>query len=287
MTTRPTEAAVGGELGELLRYWRGTRGKSQIELSLDTGVSQRHLSFIESGRSAPSRQTLMNIAQGLEVPFRDRNRLLLAAGFAPIYGEDAWNADEMKSVNAALERVLRQHEPFPAVVMDRYWNVLMTNASAPRFFNMFIDLEARPKPRNLLHLMFDPAGLRPFIAHWDRTAKSLIQRVHRESVGQVIDERTRDLLTTLVAYPDVEDVLKPADAAIPEPTLPMIPLSFVRDGRTLNYFSMVTTVGTPQTIATQELRIECMYPADDRTDAQHRELMAGAKKPPGKGVRGN
>ncbi|OOG49133.1 helix-turn-helix transcriptional regulator [Rhodanobacter sp. C01] len=279
MTTRPTEAAVGGELGELLRYWRGTRGKSQIELSLDTGVSQRHLSFIESGRSAPSRQTLMNIAQGLEVPFRDRNRLLLAAGFAPIYGEDAWNADEMKSVNAALERVLRQHEPFPAVVMDRYWNVFMTNASAPRFFNMFIDLEARPKPRNLLHLMFDPAGLRPFIAHWDRTAKSLIQRVHRESVGQVIDERTWDLLTTLMAYPEVEDALKPADAAIPEPTLPMIPLSFVRGGRTLNYFSMVTTVGTPQTIATQELRIECLYPADDRTDAQHRELMAGAKKP--------
>ena len=120
MSLRPTDAAVGGELGELLRYWRGTRGKSQIELSLDTGVSQRHLSFIESGRSAPSRQTLMSIAQGLEVPFRDRNRLLLAAGFAPIYGEDAWNADEMVSVNAALERVLRQHEPFPAVVMDRY-----------------------------------------------------------------------------------------------------------------------------------------------------------------------
>lgn len=128
MTTRPTEAAAGGELGELLRYWRGARGKSQIELSLDTGVSQRHLSFIESGRSAPGRQTLMNIAQGLEVPFRDRNRLLLAAGFAPIYDEDAWNADEMKSVNAALERVLRQHEPFPAVVMDRYWNIAMTNA---------------------------------------------------------------------------------------------------------------------------------------------------------------
>ncbi|MEW9572608.1 helix-turn-helix domain-containing protein [Rhodanobacter sp. Si-c] len=279
MTTRPTEAAGGGELGELLRYWRGTRGKSQIELSLDTGVSQRHLSFIESGRSAPSRQTLMNIAQGLEVPFRDRNRLLLAAGFAPIYDEDAWSADEMKSVNAALERVLRQHEPFPALVMDRYWNVSMTNASAPRFFNTFIDLDQRPKPRNLLQLMFDPAGLRPFIAHWDRTAKSLVLRVHRESVGHVTDERTRDLLAALMAYPGVEDVLGPAEAAISEPTLPMIPLSFVKDGHALSYFSMVTTVGAPQTIATQELRIECLYPADDRTDARHRALMAGAEKP--------
>lgn len=273
MAKRPTEAATGGELGELLRYWRGTRGKSQIELSLDTGVSQRHLSFIESGRSAPSRQTLMNIAQGLDMPFRDRNRLLLAAGFAPIYGEDAWDADAMKSVNAALERVVRQHEPFPAVVMDRYWNVLMTNASAPRFFNAFIDLEEWPKPRNLLCLVFDPAGLRPFIAHWDRTAKSLIQRVHRESVGHVIDERTRDLLATLRAYPEVEDALRLADTAIPEPMLPVIPLSFVKDGSTLSYFSMVTTVGTPQTIATQELRIECMYPVDDQTDVRHRALM--------------
>jgi transcriptional regulator with XRE-family HTH domain len=276
MTIRPTEAATGGELGELLRYWRGARGKSQIELSLDTGVSQRHLSFIESGRSAPSRQTLMNIAQGLEVPFRDRNRLLLAAGFAPIYDEDAWNADEMKSVNAALERVLRQHEPFPAVVMDRYWNVSMTNAAAPRFFNTFVDLAQWPKPRNLLQLMFDPAGMRPFIAHWDRTAKSLVQRVHRESVGHVTDERTRDLLAALIAYPGVEDALGPADAAVSEPTLPMIPLSFVKDGHALNYFSMVTTVGAPQTIATQELRIECLYPADDPTEARHRALVAGA-----------
>ncbi|MEW9623412.1 helix-turn-helix domain-containing protein [Rhodanobacter geophilus] len=279
MTIRPTGAAAGGELGELLRYWRGTRGKSQIELSLDTGVSQRHLSFIESGRSAPGRQTLMNIAQGLEVPFRERNRLLLAAGFAPIYDEDAWNAGAMKSVNAALERVLRQHEPFPAVVMDRYWNVSMTNASTPRFFGTFVDLEAWPKPRNLLQLMFDPAGLRPFIAHWDRTAKSLIQRVHRESVGHVTDERTRDLLATLRAYPEAGDALRQDDTAMAEPTLPMVPLGFVKDGRVLNYFSMVTTVGAPQTIATQELRIECMYPADEQTDVLHRALMAGAMKP--------
>lgn len=279
MTTRPIEAAVGGELGELLRYWRGTRGKSQIELSLDTGVSQRHLSFIESGRSAPSRQTLMNIAQGLEVPYRDRNHLLLAAGFAPIYDEDAWNADAMKSVNAALERVLRQHEPFPAVVMDRYWNVSMTNASAPRFFNAFVDLAQWPRPRNLLQLMFDPAGLRPFIAHWDRTAKSLVQRVHRESVGHVTDERTRDLLAELVAYPGVGDALGPAGAAISEPALPMVPLGFVKDGCVLNYFSMVTTVGAPQTIATQELRIECLYPADDSTEVRHRALMAGVERP--------
>lgn len=127
--------------------------------------------------------------------------------------------------------------------------------------------------------MFDPAGMRPFIAHWELTAKSLVQRMHRESVGHVTDERTRDLLASLIAYPGVEDALGPTDAAISEPTLPMIPLGFVKDGRALNYFSMVTTVGAPQIIATQELRIECLYPADDETDARHRALMAGAEKP--------
>ena len=168
-----------GELGHILRHWRNLRGKSQIELSLDTGVSQRHLSFIESGRSAPGRPTLMNIAQSLGVPLRDRNRLLLAAGFAPIYSEEAWSGPEMHGITRALTRVLRQHEPYPAVVMDRYWDVLMTNEAAPRFFDCFIDMAARKTPRNLLHLMFDPNGMRPFIANWEAVAKSLFQVMRR------------------------------------------------------------------------------------------------------------
>jgi transcriptional regulator with XRE-family HTH domain len=269
--------APGHELGRLLRGWRDLRGKSQIELSLDTGVSQRHLSFIESGRSVPGRQTLMNIAQGLDMPLRDRNRLLLAAGFAPIYAEDAWNAPAMRCVTAALERMLKQHEPFPAVVMDRYWNVLMANESSPRFFGSFVDLDAQPSPRNLLHLMFDPAGMRPFIVNWDSVAKSLIQRVHREAVGQVIDEKSQELVASLLAYPDVGDAVSVVDAVAPEQSLPVIPLSFLKDGRTLHYFSIVSTVGTPQTIAAQELRIECMFPLDDATEAYHRELMASAR----------
>ena len=112
-----------GELGVLLRHWRDVRGRSQLDLSFDTGVSQRHISFIESGRSVPGRQVLMDIAQALDVPLRDRNMLLLAAGYAPLYSEGAWDALEMQSVTNALGRMLRQHEPFPALVMDRYWNV--------------------------------------------------------------------------------------------------------------------------------------------------------------------
>src|SRR6187402_2106575 len=113
------------ELGTLLRQWRSTRGKSQFGLSLDAGVSQRHVSFIESGRSVPSRQTLISLAQALDIPLRERNTLLLAAGYAPIYSESAWNAEEMQSVTSALARMLKQHEPFPAVVMDRHWDVLL------------------------------------------------------------------------------------------------------------------------------------------------------------------
>src|SRR5271166_294588 len=192
--SQPTPGQPGRELGPLLRHWRGTRGKSQLDLSLESGLSQRHLSFIECGRSAPSRQTLLDIAEALDIPLRERNTLLLAAGYAPIFSESTWNAPEMQSITKALERVLRQHEPFPAIVMDRYWNVLMTNDSAPRFFNCFVDMAARKGPRNVLHLIFDPKGIRPFIANWEDVAAGLFQRVYRESVGRVADEKTKELL---------------------------------------------------------------------------------------------
>src|ERR1700761_6000535 len=197
MKSMPNKSA----LGDLLKQWRGLRGRSQLDISVDTGISQRQISFIESGRSVPTRPTLMGIAQVLEIPLRERNALLLAAGYAPMYSDAAWNSDEMKTISKALQRILTQHEPYPALVMDRYWNVLMTNDAAPRFFNCFIDLAARKGPRNMLHLVFDPNGLRPFIADWQSVSESLIQRVYRESVGRVIDEPTRDLLAALRAYP--------------------------------------------------------------------------------------
>lgn len=269
----------GGELGALLKHWRDTRHRSQFDLSIDTGVSQRHISFIESGRSAPGRQTLMDIAQALDIPLRDRNTLLLAAGFAPLYSEGAWNAQEMQGVNRALERMLRQHEPFPAVVMDRYWNVLMANDAAPRFFNSFAPEATHKTPRNILHLMFDPERLRPFIANWESVAKSLFERVYRESVGRLVDEKTQELLSALLAYPSVKPEWKapsktsrtPSDGAANR--LPVIPISFVKDDGVLNYFSMVATVGTPQTVAAQELRLECMFPVDEATEKYHLALM--------------
>ncbi|HDR9759162.1 TPA: helix-turn-helix transcriptional regulator [Burkholderia cepacia] len=261
------------ELGRLLRYWRDVRGVSQLDLSLDAGISQRQISFIESGRSVPGRDTLLTLAQTLDVPLRERNALLLAAGYAPVYSEAPWDAQEMHGVIRALERVVHQHEPFPAIVMDRHWNVLMTNDAVPRFFGCFIDMAARDGPRNLLRLMFDPHGMRPFIADWDTVSRSLLQRVHRESVGRVIDDDTRLLLDDLLATSDAPSDWASPPAPAAAPSLPVIPIGFVHEGVVLRYFSLVTTVGTPQSAAAQELRMECMFPADDATDARHRQLL--------------
>jgi len=227
--------ARNSELGDLLKQWRAVRGCSQLDTSLDAGISQRQISFIESGRSVPSRSTLMGLAQALEVPLRERNALLLAAGYAPLYSDAAWNSNEMKSISKALERMVAQHEPYPAIVMDRYWNVFLTNDAAPRFFNCFIDLSTRPSPRNLLQL-----------------------------------------LAELLDYPEVQPNWKAPETSS---ALPMIPVSFVKDGATMNY-SLITTVGTPQSIAAQELRVECMYPADDEAEVLHARLLASSSSRP-------
>jgi transcriptional regulator with XRE-family HTH domain len=295
MSSRKTAPGpVGKQVGNLLRHWRNVRGRNQLDLSIETGVSQRHISFIESGRSNPSRQTLLEIAQALDVPLRERNTILLSAGYAPVYSEAAWNSVQMQSVTKALERILHQHEPFPALVMDRYWNVLMTNDSAPRFFNCFIDMSRRKSPRNMLHLMFDPDGMRPFVENWDSVASSLIHRVRTEATGRVIDEKTKELLAALLAYPDARPGPNPGAARVRDqsrhgrsgpgdqgnqapgsaPILPMIPLSFRKAETVLNYFSLVTTVGTPQAIAAQELRIESMFPADEETEREHVRLLS-------------
>lgn len=260
----------GGELGALLRDWRSARGRSQLDVSLDANMSQRHFSFIESGRSTPGREKLIDIADALDIPLRERNALLVAAGYAPVYRDGGWDEPQMAGITAAAARLLRQQEPYPAMLMDRHWNVLSANAAALRFFGLFIDMAGRTGPRNILHLMFDPAGMRPFIHNWDMVASSLLGRVRREAVGGVLDPRTRELIDALQAYPGT-----PARRETPQSAsdLPMVPLSFERDGTLLSYFSMVCTVGTPTGVAAQELRVECMFPADGATECRHLEIM--------------
>lgn len=244
-------------LRELLRYWREQRGLSQLDLALEAGVSQRHMSFVESGRSVPSRALLLTLADAMDVPLRERNTLLLAAGYAPLYRDTALDGPEMALVLGAVGQMMRQHEPHPALLLDRHWNVLRTNEAAPRFFGSFVDLQRWPRPRNLLRMLFDPEALRPFVENWEAVAAGMLQRVAREAVGHVPDKGTRALLAELERFPGVR--------ALPRAPLthgPVVPITFARGGERWSYFSLITTVGMPQAVAAQELRLECMFPME-------------------------
>jgi transcriptional regulator with XRE-family HTH domain len=263
--------------GTLLRQWRTLRGVSQFDLALDAGVSQKHVSFVESGRSRPSPQMVIDLAEALDVPLRERNSILLAAGYAPRYAEAGLEAPALARLTDALRRMLHAHEPFPALVLDRAWNVVLANDAAPRFFGCFVDLSAWPVPRNLLRLVFDPEGLRPFLADWPATCRMLLARVHREAVSHAVDPSTRQLLDELGRYPGVDGRRR---APEPDAASPLVPLSFRKDGVTLSYFSLVTTVGTPQAVAAEELRLECMVPADDETERRHVDFVARHARDP-------
>jgi transcriptional regulator with XRE-family HTH domain len=264
-------------VGELLKQWRRIRRKSQLDLALDARVTQRHVSFVETGRANPSREMLLTLADALDIPFRARNDLFLAAGYAPVYRETNLEDEEMSLARFALDRILEQHEPFPAVVMDRRWNLVRTNRGAERLFGSLIDLGAIPPPANVLRLMFDPRWIRPAIANWQDVAHALIQRVHREAVGGVPEPQTLELLEELLGAPGVPADWRQVDVALP--LTPVIPIEFRAAGETLRYFSMVTTLGTPVDITLQELRIESFFPGDASTEEQARRVaVEGASR---------
>ena len=249
-------------VGELLRHWRGVRRLSQLALALEAETTTRHLSFIETGRSQPSRAMVLRRARVLDVPIRERNQLLLAAGYAPVYPETGLAAEDAALVTAALTRMLESHEPYPAVVMDRYWNIVDRNHAAQALFGWLLRDRAQEGPANLIRNFFDPDGLRPYVANWDEAANALLQRVHREAIGGVPDAQTLALLEEILAWPGVP---RPD---LTRPLLPIVPVVFSRDGRSFNYFSAVTTLGTPQDALLQELRVECLHPVDEQTAAR-------------------
>ena len=239
---------------------------SQLDLAVEAQVTPRHVSFVESGRARPSREMVLALAGALDVPLRERNQLLLAAGYAPLYRETGVEEPAMAQVRAALDRVLRHHEPFPAVVLDRHWDILMANAAATAMFAWLLGRERSERPANVLRLMFDPDGLRPFVANWEQVAEALVQRAHREAIGGVPDPRTAALLQELLALPGIPDRWRAPDlTAAP---LPVIPVEFRKGRLAVSYFSMVTTVGTPQDVTAEEIRLESFFPADQATETR-------------------
>lgn len=268
-------ATSGTGFGQLLRQWRRLRGKSQFALALEASVSPRHVSFVETGRSRPSRQMVLTLATTLNVPLRERNVLLTAAGFAPIYRESALDTAELEPARQALELILRHQEPYPAVVMNRSWDLVSANRAAQTLFSTLLaDAPSSGGRANIVRLVFDPGALRPWIRNWDDVAGALIQRVHREAVGGVLDDRTRLLLREVLDLPGV-----PTTWGVPDPSVrlqPLVPVHFERGGLSVRYFSTVTTLGTPQDLTLEELRVECFFPADAETARRAGSSAPGA-----------
>lgn len=256
--------------GTLLQHWRQVRRMSQLALAVEAEVSPRHVCFVETGRARPSRDMVLLLASTLDVPLRERNVLLLAAGYAPVYLETDLESPELGAVRTALQAILRQQEPHPAVVMNRSWDILTSNDAASRFFGFLLDPVPAPEPANVIRMMFDPQGLRPFVLSWEAVAEALITRVHREAVGGEPDAATVRLLEEVLAFPDV-----PRRWQRPSPEtrlMPVIPVTFRKGSKTFAYFSTVTTLGTAQDVTLQELRIECFFPMDAETERNAREL---------------
>jgi len=267
-------AALDAEatLGDLLRYWRRVRSMSQLDLASAAMTTPRHMSFVETGRSNPSREMVLRLASALDVPLRDRNGLLLAAGYAPLYVERGLDHPALDRVDAAISTMLAQHEPLPAVVMDRGWNLLRVNTGAQRLFTGLFAPEAVPASANVLRVILEPGPARSRITNWHELAPALLDRARREAVGGVLDLATAVLVPELRSRPDVESVLSvPRTSAPPSP---VIDIHVEYADTDLRFFSVVSTIGTPVDVTAQELRVEAFFPADDVT-AQRWGTLAG------------
>ena len=263
--------------GMLLRDVRRARRLSQLDLALHADVSQRHLSFLESGRAQPSREMVVQLAQALDLPLRERNRLLHTAGFAGIYPQRKLEAGDMQPIRAALDLMLRHHEPYPAVVVDRAWNLFMVNDAMTRLTALSGDAEAMWQrvcgdgPRNLFKLTFHPEGLRPMIANLEEIAPPFLARTAREALEH---PEVQDVLDEVLRYPGLPSKLRHID--LEASRLPVLPTHFRLNGMDLRMFTTLTTFGTPQDVTADELRVESFFPADEAS-ATILKGLAGAK----------
>lgn len=250
-------------VGELLREWRRRRRISQLELACEANISPRHVSFLETGRSQPSRDMLLRLAERLAVPLRERNRLLHAAGFAPLFPQRALDAPDMQAVRAAIELILAGHEPYPALAVDRHWTLVAANRAALRLLTG-IDPALLAPPVNVLRLSLHPAGLATRIANLAQWRAHLLERLHRqiEACGDPVLER---LHAELAAYPAVNDLPAEGMAQAGPWSELLVPLGLVTEDGTLSFFSTTTVFGTPIDVTLSELALETFFPADSAT----------------------
>jgi transcriptional regulator with XRE-family HTH domain len=247
-------------VGELLRQWRERRRLSQMELALQTEISTRHLSFVETSRSKPSRAMVLRLAEQLELPLRERNHLLLAAGYAPVYSETALDNPHLSAVRAAVRQLLTGHEPYPAVVVDRGWNLVDANASVA-LLTEGVAPELLASPANVLRVSLHPDGMASRIINLGEWRAHLLGRLRRE-VALTANAALAALYDELRAYPCDQPV---PESEIPGPGDIVVPLRIRHGDRELAFFSTVATFGTPLDVTVAELTIESFFPADAET----------------------
>jgi transcriptional regulator with XRE-family HTH domain len=273
-STAAQDRPLGSVVGQLLRDWRTTRGMSQLDLAMQAGFSARHVSFIETGRTQPSRQALLVLAETLEVPLRERNRLLEAGGYAHVYRRTPLAAEEMGHVRGVLQFILDRHKPYAAIVLDRYSNCLMANGASGQLLAAVVDPSLLTEHGNLLRMVFHPLGARRYIVNWDEVAHHLLSRAERELGATKDDEAAVALLAELRGYAG-QAVGQRRFAQLTAGDL-LLPVHIRKDGIELRVFSTIMTLGTPQDVTLQELRIETVFPADEASELTWRS-MTGAR----------
>lgn len=247
-------------IGELLRSWRRRRSLSQLELALEADVSSRHVSFLETGRARPSREMVLRLAEHLDIPLRERNRLLLAAGYAPLYVEHSLDEPAMAPIHQALDRFLRAHEPYPAVVLDRHYNLVSGN-DAVAVLTAGVAPDLLEPPANALRVTLHPTGMAPQIVNLTEWSAHLLHRLRRQA-ALTADPELERLYDELSSYPGVSLESPGEEGSGSEIVLP---LRMRAGDRELAFFSTISTFGTPVDITLAELVIEAFYPANAAT----------------------
>jgi transcriptional regulator with XRE-family HTH domain len=262
MTTQLTSRTA--KVGDLIKEWRSRRRLSQLDLALEAGISQRHLSFVESGRSAPSREMVDTLAENLELPLRERNILLLAAGYAPAFAERRFDEPAMAAARAVIERVLKGHEPNPAIAVDRHWRLVMANGAVQLLFSMIEDKSLLQGEMNVLRASLHPGGLAPHILNLAQWKAHLLHRLGQQ-IDITADPRLIELERELAAYP--VPARKGGIAAHENADGIAIPIQLTVGGQVLSFLSTTTIFGTPIDVTLSELAIEAFFPANAETAA--------------------
>jgi transcriptional regulator with XRE-family HTH domain len=243
---------------------------SQLDLSLEAEISSRHLSYLESGKAQPSREMLTRLSDALAIPLRERNALLMAAGYAPVYRESTLSTPEMALARRAVDFILKQQEPYPAIVLDRHWDLVLINNGAAQLIQFLLGTE--PREHNVVRQIFSNDLLRPYIANWDEVAADMIRRLHQEIDWVPTDTVLQGLLAEVLSYPGVPEQLRTRELEVQ--MSPLLTFIFRKGSTELRFFSTWTTFGAPHDVTLEELRIESSFPADEVTAKAWNDLIS-------------